>query len=413
MKITVNNIDISSRITSRKILSVIDENSPLLGNAVSKQLLLDVDNEDEFFNELLDHAFIITESNQNGVFNVFEKPEKYTKQLSLKLYDSMFIFSQRYDTQQSYPTTIENQLDEMSGLTNVEIDKSNIPYEILTKEVNWYDNTISMRNYLGWIAELCGMNAFSNSSGIIVFKPLAEKTYKTIDVEDYSKNEKVKITRVCFDDGLVKFEQGTTEGNTLYLSPNNSYIDHQNIIDAVFDKYKGIEFYSVNAVKMASIDGLEITELINYNDEFLFMPLSIDDVYKGGTYSILSISGNIDTKNKETVINRIDQSVRIRRIKTIVDQNNQSMQIIAQDVDENKSKITELEINTDKFGVKLEETNKKVDGIKVGAVNLIRNAKTMVFDDYGIREYIRKNKYYLLDENNSRLTDEDGNRFIY
>lgn len=358
MKITVNNIDISSRLLEFKLSNEMNGDSLLLGNSPVVQVVLKLDNQDGFLNDLLDYPFIIFNDNQNqsGFYRAYQKPEKYTGELNVTLYDNMYLFNLRYESQLEYPTTIARQLEEMSVKVGIPIHKDMLSQTVLSKEVNWYDNTVPMRNYLGWIAELDGFNVFANADGEIVFRDLATTTHHTIDVETYSKDELVTFSRVCFDNGLLKLEKGTEEGNTLYLSSNNAYIDSETSLDRIYQKYMGLTFYSVSDARMANINGWYLTDLVNYNDEFIFMPLSISENYGGGQYSIATVSGEVSTANNEMVINKIDISIRIKRIQTIVDQNNQTLKILAQDLQDGIGKVTEFEQTLNDISLKVSQT---------------------------------------------------------
>ena len=356
MIIKVNNIDISSRLISFKTLNEMNSDSLLIGNAVCKKLELKLDNHDGELTPLLDYPFFVSYSENKalGKFNVYEKPEKYTGELSLSLYDNMYFLNQRFDSKLDYVigTTIKEQLDEMNLIletldSSVQIDYSTLSESILNKVIQWCDNTIFMRNYIGWIAELDGGNAFVSEDGLIVFRPLGNAVYDTIDIESYEKGELVVITRVCFDDGILKLEVGESVGNTLYLSSNNAYVDSETDLSPLLIKYQGLSFYSIKDVKMANIENLYLTDLVNYNNEFIFMPLSVDEIYSGGQYSIATINGEVNTINQEIVINKVDPTTRIRRIQTIVDQNSQSLSLLAQDLDEEKKKISQIKLDLD------------------------------------------------------------------
>lgn len=358
MKILVNNVDISSRLLEFKRSNEMNSDSLLLGNSPVVQVALKLDNQDGFLNDLLDYPFIIFYDNQNqmGFYRAYQKPEKYTGELSVTLYDNMYLFNLRYESQLEYPTTITKQLEEMSSIVGIPIYKDILSQAVLSKEINWYDNTVPMRNYLGWIAELEGFNVFANADGEIVFRDLAAASHSTIDIETYSKDELITFSRVCFDNGLLKLEKGTDEGNTLYLSSNNPYIDSETSLDEIYQKYVGLSFYSVSGMKMANINGWYLTDLVNYNDEFVFMPLSISENYGGGQYSIATVSGEMNTANNEMVINKIDISIRIKRIQTIVDQNNQTLKILAQDLQDGIGKVTEFEQTLNDISLKVSQT---------------------------------------------------------
>lgn len=367
MIIVVNDIDISSHLLELKLYNEMNSDSLILGNAVCKKIEIKLDNQKNELNDLFDYPFHIYYKDNKllGIFKVYNKPEKYTGELSVTLYDNMYLFSDTYNSQFNYDNeiTIADQLEEMSNMTGISIDVSNIHEEILLKCINWYDNTISMRNYIGWIAELNGSNAFVNENGTVVFRDLATVSYDTVDIESYEKGEKVYFSRICFDDGILKLEKGDKSGNTLYISSNNAYVDSQTSLDIIYNKYQGLSFYSVKAVKMANIENMYLTDLINYNDEFVFMPLSLQEVYGGGTYSIDTISGEINAINAEITINKIDTSTKIRRIQTIVDKNDASLKIISENINDHDEAITKLEITTEGFkqtAEKVEELETKV-----------------------------------------------------
>ena len=366
MKILINSVNITNRLLEYKTNAQMSNDSLIIGNTIAKQVTMKLDNQDGLINTLIDYPFIIYDKDDKviGKFRVYEKPEKYTGELSLTLYDNVYLFSQRYDSAQEYPTTIEKQLDEMSTLTGVTINKSLLPTHILNKKVDWYDNTISMRNYLGWIAELDGCNVFANEKGEIIFRSLAVTTYQTVDIETYEKSDLVTFTRICFDDGILKLEKGDEKGNTLYLSSNNGYIDSSTSIDNIYNKYKNLTFYSVSKVKMANINGWYLTDLINYNEEFIFMPLSINETYAGGEYSIANVEGNINTKNNEMVVNKIDPSVKIRRLQITVDKNNQTLEILAQDLKDGLGQISDFKVELGKISTSVSNTEKKVETLK-------------------------------------------------
>ena len=362
MIIKVNDIDITSRLLSFKTSSEMNSDSLIMGNAVCKKLELTLDNHDGELVPLLDYPFFVYYSQDKalGEFNVYEKPEKYTGTITLTLYDNMYFFNQRYDTKLDYKNsvTVRNQLEEMKSLTGVNIDTSGLSTDTLNKIVEWYDNTVSMRNYIGWIAELDGCNTFADETGKIIFRDLATGFYNTVDIEDYQKGELVTVTRICFDDGILKLEAGDSSGNTLYLSSNNPYIDSNVDLQIILDKYQYLTFYSVKDVKMASIDNMYLTDLILYNGEFLFMPMSVTEVYGGGQYSIASISGEISTVNNEMTVNKtVDPSVKIRRLQTIVDQNAATLQIVAEQSGNNADEIGKLIVSTDEISI---EVKKKV-----------------------------------------------------
>jgi len=266
-KIIVNGIDISSLVFSFQSYEEMDKEH-LIGNAVSTQIKLTLFNKDNQLKNIIDYPFIIG----NKSYIVYEKPEKYTNIMSVTLYDYMLITNQRYLSELTYPTTITEQLDEMAILCGVNIDKSTLSSDALNKEVNWYDNTMLIRNYLAFIAQIDGKNAFIKND-VIVFRALAQVDHITQYCSNYELNEQLLFTRIAFDDGLNLIEKGNDEGKTLYLSSNNSYVT-QDDVNRIYEMYYGLSFYSFKIFKCFGIDELSVTDTITYND-FTILPLSI------------------------------------------------------------------------------------------------------------------------------------------
>ena len=327
--ILVNNKDITDLVTSFEQYDEIntDENS-IIGNAASTQIKLTLKNKDNQLDDLLDYPFMIG----NKTYIVYEKPEKWTKSIAVTLYDRMILSNIAYATKLEYPVTISDQLDEISEMMDTEVDKSTLSEDLLMKKVSWYDSTIIIRNYLEFIAQCDGKNAFIENDKI-VFRALAEKTHITDFCSDYELNEMNVFTRVCYDNGITApLSKGEEKGKTLYLSSNNSYAD-QSDIDRIFEMYNGLSFYSLRKFKCRAIDEIRLTDLVIYND-ITFLPLSIKrKVYGGKARDSLEMTADIVIKNAETVIVRENMLSRIRRMQTIIDQNNVKLTILGQNAD--------------------------------------------------------------------------------
>ena len=237
MLIKYGNIDVTARLLDYKS-SVSFAEGYLIGNAPVIQIDLKFDNYDGILDNLdINEYWEVQETNTSAkrYFKVYDQPERYTKTLSLKLYDDNHLLDIPYDTKLEYPVTIKDQLDEIENLTGLVIIRTNIPSNILSKEVAWYDSTIVIRNYLGWIAELFGANVFANGKKTIGFVPIAKTIFANTDtLTEYEKNELYKVTRVYYENGLDSLSCGDETGNTLYLDTNNLYIDNQEIVDGIY-----------------------------------------------------------------------------------------------------------------------------------------------------------------------------------
>lgn len=348
-KVYINNVDITDMITSFEVYEEMDKDL-IIGSSVSTQIKLKLKNRDNQLEGMLDHPFLIGDK----TYLVYDKPEKWTNSVSVTLYDQMILSNVPYDTRLVYPATISNQLDEMSQIIGIMIDKTTLSSQLLSKEVNWYDNTMIIRNYLGFIAQCDGKNAFIENDRI-VFRSLAFATHDTDFCSDYELNELMTFSRVCYDDGLNILSKGDKTGKTLYVSSNNLYIE-QSDIDRIYSLYNGLYFYSFKKFKCKDM-GIKLTDLLSYGD-ITVMPLSIKrKVYGGEASDAIEMSADITIKNMDSVIIHDDPLSRIKHIQTIVNQNEAELHIVANEQENIKNDVGNIEKRINKAEIKLKPEN--------------------------------------------------------
>ena len=367
MLIKYGDLDVTHRLLEYKV-SVAFAKGYLIGNVPTMQLNLKFDNYDGILDDLDITKYWEVQENDNSdvrYFKVYDQPEKYTKSLSLKLYDDNYELDVPYATQLSYPVTIKDQLDEIETLTGFSIVRTNIPMYVLEKEVSWYDNTIVIRNYLGWIAELFGANVFASGKGSLGFVQVTKDVFaKTDTLTNYEKNELYSVSRVYYENGINPLEKGDTTGNTVFLDSNNLYLtDEQDIIDKLYDQLNGLIFNQAKSISMISIDNLLPGYLVNYNDEFDFMVTDISITYKGGEFSITDVDGSVATKNEERVIKKTTNSTRIRKLQITQDQEKSRLDIVAKEQEGLNKKVGELSLSNEEFKTKIENIESKLDDV--------------------------------------------------
>ena len=380
MFIKYGDLDVTHRLIEYKS-SVAFADGYIIGNVPTMQLNLKFDNYDGILDDLDITKYWEVQENENcevRYFKVYDQPEKYTKSLSLKLYDNNYELDAPYTTQLSYPVTVKDQLDEIETLTGLSIIRTNIPAYILEKEVSWYDNTIVIRNYLGWIAELFGANVFASGKGSLEFVQVTKDVFaKTDTLTNYEKNELYCVSRIYYENGLNPLEKGDTTGNTIFLDSNNLYLtDEQNLIDKLYDQLNGLTFYSTKSISMISIDNLLPGCLVNYDDEFNFMVTDLSITYKGGEFSISEVDGNTPSKNEERVIKKITNSTRIRKLQISQDQEKLKLDIVAKEQENLNTKMGELSLSNEEIKTKINEIESKIDDLDVSliTVNLVPSA---------------------------------------
>lgn len=345
MKITYGGVDITPFILEyQRKADVTTNNLHLLGNTPAYELDIKIDNN----NHVIDHLEkVIKEYNDDGVlkgtYYVYDAPERYTNIVSITCFDTMLLLNTAYHSKLVYPATIQEQMQEIATQCNVSINANDLPSSIRSQVVNSWDNTIACRNYVGWAAEIAGMNAYASQDGTIRFKELSKTPrWNTNDIEDYDKDEVFNVSRICLENGVLFLREGDETGNTLYLTPDNFYIDtaHDPTL-YLYNKYKGFTFTSVSDMRAAGLQDVMLFDVIEY-DDFRMLCLSLTDTYKGGTYAIQDIDGVLPSKKAEAVTVRYDENIRIKKIEVNLDNNEQKLEIVAKEQEHTNEQISSM-----------------------------------------------------------------------
>ena len=334
----------------------------LLGNTTSMMLDLDLNNTDGVLSDCAGNTFLIDlkEADSTGIptqeFIVQEAPEKYTKKLSLNLYDVMIKFNKPYKSSLAYEKdkypTISQQLDEMSNLAGVRIDKTGLSNTVLNKKAQWIDTTIIMRDYIGWIAELSGTNALINESNTLIFRNLFTADHDIEFTSDFEKTDLITISRIAYDDGVNLIASGNDTGKTIYIDANNSYCDSQTYTDAILAKYNGQSFYGMSSLKTFGKDTIKLGDTATYDGNKCIV-LSIKRKYVG-TQSVVELDGEVALKNVDSVVTKVSDKVRIKRLQVKVDQDANKLEIVAKNLEDAKGDVGNLQVETNKIKTQVE-----------------------------------------------------------
>ncbi len=334
----------------------------LLGNTPSMMLDLDLNNTDGVLSDCAGNTFLIDlkEADSTEIptqeFIVQEAPEKYTKKLSLNLYDVMIKFNKPYKSSLAYEKdkypTISQQLDEMSRLAGVGIDKTGLSNTVLNKKAQWIDTTIIMRDYIGWIAELSGTNALINELNTLVFRNLFTADHDIEFTSDFEKTDLITISRIAYDDGVNLIASGNDIGKTVYIDANNSYCDSQTYTDAILAKYNGQSFYGMSGLKTFGKDTIKLGDTATYDGNKCIV-LSIKRKYVG-TQSVVELDGEVALKNVDSVVTKVSDKVRIKRLQVKVDQDANKLEIVAKNLEDAKGDVGNLQVETNKIKTQVE-----------------------------------------------------------
>lgn len=224
-----------------------------------------------------------------------------------------------------------------------------------------YDNTVSARTYLSYIAEQAGGIAVIGRDGKLYIKTIGEssvtlplKLFKT-----FKWGEKFKITRVRYDDGIQLFEKGDTTGNTVYISQDNMYIVDQDQINNIYNALKGLEFYSFEGESIID-PALDTGDIVVIDGKNV--------IYQGSMQFsgrwIANIESKIQCKAKEETTTRtLSQKTINRRVKSNINQIDGKITQLTEETTENTQKITKVEQDVNGITSKVSSVEQSVESI--------------------------------------------------
>lgn len=172
-----------------------------------------------------------------GLFVVQDLPTTDKNKTTIKLRDYAVKFDFGYNA--------KDIIDENGGsATKLQIlqdicNKAGVETDITkfygsNSKIGIYDNTITGRTYISYLAEQAGSIATIDRSGKLIFVQL--KDLETVEiplniVEKYEDGEKYEISRVVYEDAIRKFEYGDESKDTLFINTANPYIENNVLTD--------------------------------------------------------------------------------------------------------------------------------------------------------------------------------------
>ena len=294
----------------------------------------------------------------------------------------------------------------------------------MNKEIAVYDNTVSARTYLSYIAEQAGGIAVIGRDGKLCIKTIGEssvtlplKLFKT-----FKWGEKFKITRVRYDDGTQLFEKGDTTGNTVYISQDNMYIVDQDQINNIYNTLKGLEFYSFEGESIID-PALDTGDIVVIDGKNV--------IYQGSMQFsgrwIANIESKIQCKAKEETTTRTPSQKTInRRVETSINQIDGKITQLTQETTEHETKLTQQEQDINSIKQKVENVveltqicagNKTIilaNCLKGELVKLRIKGNNTVFDCLYLNDTVTLNdELYLKGDSEITVTDDKSNTKIY
>ena len=297
----------------------------------------------------------ITENDEDFATLVVDKVEdvdKFSK--SYKLTDKLVDLNYYYDAsefinQNGGSALTSEILADMCSNVGIEVDE-NINW-INDIPVTWYDNTVTAREYAGYIAEInAGYISILPNGKLTIkqHKTASKYTINVDDCEDFTLGERHIITKVVYDNGVVKYEAGDDTGNTLYIDANNLYITSQEQITNIYNAINGFEFYSVETGNCPINSDIRAGDVITFVDGDNEYPTiaNINLQYYGGWFGGYSLNINTE-KQEETDV--IGTNNKIRGIITRLNRDEATLEVVATQTDDNTEEIGNLQVGFDEI----------------------------------------------------------------
>lgn len=289
-----------------------------------------------------------------------------------------------------YTLTNDGTQNNLSINTDVVVDM----VQGKTYTFDYESNVIIFGNVIGGIfARLIG-----NSSSEIIEIDSLSKTFECEVSDSYTLS--FYYNSVNYGDGatfsnyhLVEGEMPYNLTNKLVVNTENIYISGQSDIDRMYSNLDGLELQSCDSVsfiignpriksndiiKLRFIDEMDSSK---YNLENFMIYIFGHDLTYNKEYTS-SLSCKIDSTNEEKTKSTNNVNTRIKKLSINIDQNNQSLEIIAKDQEEMKEDFSRLEIEVGGITTEVSESLETIYKFEVGSGNIFDNCQQAVVKQY-------------------------------
>lgn len=334
-------------INFKRKLNLFNNNEFCLGSTPEIDIELEIDKIElpEEYNEIYIESGLEDEIIPIGKF-IIKNIEDDELKVKITATDYMTKFEKNYDgSKLDYPLTLIEVLNDICKQIGVELGSTS--FLNMNKEIAVYDNTVSARTYISYIAEQAGGFAHIGRDGKLYIKPIGQDIID-FDINlfsDYKWGDKFKISRVSYEDGIQNYKFGDETNNTIYISANNMYIVDSEQIENIYNNIKDLEVYSFEGTTIID-PAYDIGDILIIDGK----PI----IYQGEMeyYSKFKaiIQSKIQPKNEnESCQTKPNTATKIRRIQSSINQIDGKIEQLTQETSEYEEKITQVTQDFDKI----------------------------------------------------------------
>lgn len=298
-----------------------------------------------------------------GIYNVDDYTDNDDNTITIKALDNMIKFEFNYNGKELIDKKNEATLLEVAQdiCNKAGVELGSTSFLNSDKKVSVYDNTVTAREYISYIAESAGCFACIDREGKLCFREFGQDETE-ISLEmfgEYKWGEEFKISKVSYEDGVRSFKFGDDTRNNLWINQENMYIVDEDQVQKIYNKIKDLTVNTFEG-KVIIDPAIDIGDKIVINGKNVFYQ---GEMSLEGSF-IAQISSKIQIKQKEeTTVKKESRKVVNRRVQSRISQAEGKIEQLVEETTENTKNIAKQEISIN--GI-IQEVSKKVDETKLG-----------------------------------------------
>lgn len=298
--------------------------------------------------------FIIQKPIEDDEFKVKIKATDYMKKFEDINYDGSNL---------TYPKTMLEVLKDICEKVGVELGSTSFLNS--NKQIAVYDNTVTARTYLGYIAEQAGGFAVIGRDGKLYIKTFGEDIINfNVDLfGDFTWGDKLKVSRVSYEDGIQNYKFGDETQATVFIDQNNMYIVDSEQVENIYNQIKDFEVYTFEGETIID-PAYDIGDILVIDGKKV---LYQGEIKYAGKFKA-SINNKVQAKTEqESMQTKQTNSNKIKRVQSEINQIDGKITQLVQETTENEEKITQAQQDIDGFTQKVatkDELTEKVNELK-------------------------------------------------
>ena len=284
--------------------------------------------------EIIPIGHFTIQSIEDDEFKVKIKATDYMKKFEDTKYDGSNLI---------YPKTMLEVLKDICIKVGVELGSTSFLNS--EKQIAVYDNTVTARTYLGYIAEQAGGFAVIGRDGKLYIKNFGKDTID-FDINlfgDFTWGDKFKVSKVSYEDGIQNYKFGDEAQATVFIDKNNMYIVDSEQVENIYNQIKDFEVYTFEGETIID-PAYDIGDILVIDGKKVLFQGELE--YAGKFKA--NIKSKIQAKTEqESMQTKQSNSSKIKRVQSEINQIDGKITQLVQETSEHEEKLTKVEQDVD------------------------------------------------------------------